>query len=295
MLPDLISLALFVKAVKLGSLSKAAQESHLSLSAASRRVALLEQHFAVNLLERNPKGVQPTLAGHALVRHATEILRQSALLHAEISDYANGAIGRVRLQANISAMSQQLPDQVASFSAAYPNIKLEIHEARSRDIIQAVYDGNADVGVVTSLVPLKTLHYELYCSDPLCAIVSNNNSSISDQVSFTELLAYDIVGLDNTATITRELHEVAQQAGIPLRLRLQVQSFEAVCRLVAAGLGVGVLPAGSVTPFLQVMPLRRIDLTDAWANRKMYVVMRNEQQAGPAQTLFEHLLPKPAH
>lgn len=292
MFPDLISLSLFLKAIKYQSLSRAAKDSHISLSAASRRIALLEHHFRVALLLRTPAGVQVTAAGVTLARHAQQLLRHAALMDSEMSDYAKGAIGRIRLQANISAMSQALPDQLATFSSAYPDIKLEIREARSRDIIQAVTDGQADVGVVTSKTIVEGLQYAFYSHDHLCAIVPSKHPIRAKQVGFADLLDYDIVGLDDSAAISRTLIQAAAQEDRPLRLRLQVQSFEAVCRLVAAGLGIGILPTGAVQPFLRVMNLRFIELSDSWATREMYLCMKTEQRKGPSMKLFEHLSPR---
>lgn len=290
MFPDLISLSLFLKAIKHQSLSRAAKESHISLSAASRRMALLEHHFGVTLLVRAPAGVHATAAGATLARHAQELLRHTAVMDSEMSDYAKGAIGRVRLQANISAMSQALPDQLAVFSRRYPDIKLDIREARSRDIIQAVVDGQADVGVVTSKTTVEGLDYAFYCHDRLCAIVPSLHPIQAKRIRFADLLDDDIVGLDDTAAISRTLMEAAAQENRSLRLRLQVQSFEAVCRLVAAGLGIAVLPVGAVQPFLHGMPLRFIELSDSWATREMFLCMKTEQGKGPALKLFEHLL-----
>lgn len=287
--PDLASLALFLKAIKLRSLSRAAQESHLSLSAASRRIAQLEQQYGVSLLDRSPQGVTPTTAGQALERYAVDLLQQSASLHAEMTDYAQGSLGRVRLHANISAMSQHLPDHLARFSANFPRIKLQIHEARSQDIVHAVYTGCADIGVVTVTTPLEGLQYTLYDHDPLCAIVPMNSPITQSSVRFKDLLPFDIVALDDTAAITQAQILAAAQENLPLKVRQQVQSFEAVCRLVAAGLGVAVLPRGVVQASLSAMAIRRIDIDDAWARRSNYLCIRTGTVSAPVQALYRYL------
>lgn len=287
--PDLASLALFLKAIKLRSLSRAAQESHLSLSAASRRIAQLEQQYGVPLLDRSPQGVSPTTAGKALERYAVDLLQQSASLHAEMTDYAQGSLGRVRLHANISAMSQHLPDHLARFSASFPRIKLQIHEARSQDIVHAVYKGSADIGVVTVTTPLEGLEYTLYDHDPLCAIVPADSPITQPSVRFKDLLPFDIVALDDTAAITQTQILAAAQENLPLKVRQQVQSFEAVCRLVAAGLGVAVLPLGAVQASLSTMAIRCIDIEDAWARRSNYLCIRTGTVSAPVQALYRYL------
>lgn len=288
MLPDLHSLSLFVKAARYGSLSEAARLSHTSLSAASRRIAQLEADYGVSLFERTPQGVRLTAAGVTLLHHANQLMHQAATLRADLHDYTQGAVGLVRLGANISAISQALPDQLNAFTTAHPAIKLAIHEARSRAIVHAVSEASTDVGIVTGPTTAPGLDFAPYRTDPLCAIVPSPWAIAGSAVHFEQLLSYDLVGLDDTAAITARLYQVAEHTGLPLRLRVQVQSFEAVCRLVAAGLGVAVLPAGALAPFLRSMPIRRIDLLDAWTQRMMHVCIRSEA-SGPVRTLFDYL------
>jgi len=290
LLPDLTSLALFLRAVKLHSLSRAAEESHLSVSAASRRLSLLEHHFRVTLLDRTPGGVVPTAAGEALVQYAISLSKTVDAMHADLSDYANGAIGRVRLHANTSAMAQALPAQLAQWSQLHPQIKLDIRELRSRAIIQAVREGLCDVGVVTAWEAADDLRFESYCADRLCLIVPQAHPLRSRSVRFADVIDQDFVGLDNSSAISQTLADAAQALGAPLRLRVQVQSFEAVCRLIGAGQGIGVLPAGAVQAFRHDMALRFIDLDDEWADRRMYVCVRAGPIPSASARLVDHLV-----
>lgn len=286
---DLTSLGLFARAVEMGSLSKAAQQSHMSLSAASRRIALLEHHFRVSLLNRTPAGVEPTPAGEALARHATDLLLQVDSIYAELSDYAKGAVGRVRVLANTSAMSQDLPERLHDFSQRYPSIKLHISELRSSSILQAVRDGRADVGIVTSPPVAEDLSFATYCIDQLGVVVPEDHPLESEEIDFASLLDYDIVGLDDKAEISKLLVRVAALTGKPIRFRVQVQSFEGMCRLIEAGQGIGILPVGAVRVFRTAMALRIIRLTDEWADRRMSICIRKGAASLPARTLFEFL------
>jgi DNA-binding transcriptional LysR family regulator len=288
MLPDLDSLDLFLRAVKRASLSKAAAECHLSLSAASRRMTLLEHHFGAALLDRQPSGVTPTAAGEALARHAQALLRDVDVMQADLSDYARGTVGRVRLYANISAMSQDLPEKVARWTVQHPSIKLDIQEARSRDILEAVRRGQADIGVVTA-APVPDLQFWPCGQDHLCVIVPARHALRGPRVRLAELLDHDFVGLDDSAQITQTMKQAAEAAGKFLRLRVQVQSFEALCRLVAAGQGIGVMPEGSVDAFRQVLKLRLIELDEAWARREMWLCARKGQLSAPVARVVAHL------
>lgn len=275
MLPDLISIALFLRAVETHSLSKAAEQSHLALAAASRRIALLEHRYRVSLLYRSSKGVTPTPAGVALAAHARRMIEEVDRLRATMADYATGIKGHLRIKANTSAITQYLPQDLARFSAEYPDVKMELEECRSVEIVQALREGRADIGIVMDGIDLAGLASFPYRKDRLVAVVPRGHELRARKVPFAQILKYDLVGLDGTAAMMRLLGSAAAEAQQPMRLRIQVKSFEAVCKLVQAGMGIGVLPEVAARDFAPVMGLRLIAFADAWADRTMYVCVRD--------------------
>jgi DNA-binding transcriptional LysR family regulator len=286
---DLTSFALFVRAVETGSLSRAAQQSHMSLSTASRRIALLEHHFRVALLSRSSTGVAATPAGEALARHATDLLVRTDAINSEMAEYARGAVGSVRVYATISAIAQQLPDQLRAFSQMYRDIGLHISELRSADIVQALRDGRADIGVVTTQSVGDGIRLAPYCSDRISVLVPRDHAIRGPSIDFASLLEHDLVALDDKSEITRSLMREAAALGRAIRFRVQVQSFEAMCRLIASGQGIGILPEGAIDVFLEPMQLRFVRLADPWAERMMSVAMRAGAAPLPTQKLFDFL------
>ena len=275
MLPDLVSLALFLRAVETSSLSKAAEQSHLALAAASRRIALLEHRYRVPLLYRSSRGVTPTPAGVALASHARRMMEEVDRLRAAMADYGKGVKGHLRIQANTSAITQYLPQDLAKFCAQYPDVKLELEECRSVEIVQAVREGRADIGIVMDGGDLSGLASFPYRNDRLVAVAPRGHELRARKAAFAQLLKYDVVGLDGSAAMMRLLGKAATEAAQPLRLRIQVKSFEAVCKLVQAGMGIGVLPEVAARDFAPIMGLRLITLTDEWADRMMRVCVRD--------------------
>ena len=293
MLPDLVSLALFIRAVETKSLSKAAEQSHLALAAASRRVTLLEHRYRVQLLYRSSRGVEPTPAGLALAAHARLMIEQAEKLQADLADYAKGVRGHLRIKANTSAITQYLPKDLARFALDYPDLKLELEECRSVTVVQALREGSADIGVVMDGIDLDGLVSFPYKRDQLVAVVPRGHELRVRKAPFVQMLKYDLVGLDSSAAMMRLLGKAALQAEQPLRLRMQVMSFEAVCKLVQAGLGIGVLPEVAAQAFVPLMGLRLIRFTDEWANRGMYVCVRDfESLPTIGRKLVEHLVGK---
>jgi len=295
MRPDLASLALFIRVAETKSLTKGAKANHIALAAASRRIAQLEDQLGVELLYRSAKGVDVTPAGQALLFHARQMLSKVDEMRAEISDYSRGVKGMVRIQANASALAQYLPDDLASFAHAHPGIKLAIGEERSVAIVNALLSGTADVGIVMEGADTAGIHVFPYRADVLCAVVPRKHPQRARKLAFSKLLDQDFVGLESNTVISQLLLAHARREDKPLRLRVQVKSFDVVAKLVQAGLGVGVLPEAAARSFAGPMGLRLIGLTDAWARREMFVAVRQiDAVPAPARLLVEHLRLKEA-
>jgi len=290
MRPDPTSLALFVRIAETKSITKAAHACHIALAAASRRVTQLEDQFNVQLLYRTARGVELTPPGTALLQHARILMSQLDEMRAEITDYSKGAKGTVRIQANASALAQYLPDDLATFAAAHPAIKMSLSEERSGAIVQAIQSGAADVGIVMEGAEAPGLELLAYRTDTLCAVVPKKHPVRARSVAFADLLGHDFVGLESNTVISQIMLDQASRAGKPLKLRVQVKSFDVVAKMIQAGLGIGILPDAAARAFAAPMGLRLVKLTDPWATRKMYVCVRGKASLpAPAKLLVEHL------
>ena len=293
MRPDLVSLALFVRVADLRSITRAAEASHIALAAASRRITQLEDQLGVQLLFRTARGVELTPAGNTLVAHAREMLAKVDEMRAEIADYSRGVKGLVRVYANASALAQYLPDDLATFAAKHPAIKVSLAEERSVAIADAVHAGIADVGIVMEGAEAEGLQRFQYRTDTLCAVLPRKHPVKAKRLEFAQLLDYDFVGLESNTVISQLMLHEAARAARPLRLRVQVKSFDVVARLVQAGLGIGVLPEAAAAAFAKHMGLRLAALTDAWATRRMFVAVKDYSRlSAPAVQLVQHLAGK---
>jgi DNA-binding transcriptional LysR family regulator len=288
--PDLASLALFIRIAETKSITKAAQATHIALAAASRRVTQLEEQYGVQLLFRTARGVELTPAGTALLAHAHRLLGQADDLRAELSDYTKGGKGLVRIHANASALAQHLPEDLASFCAAHPAVKVAVEEHRSGAIVLALRSGSADIGVVMEGASIDGLQSFDYRTDTLVAVLPRNHALRGKQVAFSRLLAYDFVGLESDTVISRLMAAAAVAEGKPLRLRMQLKGFDVVARMIQAGLGIGLLPEVVARNFSRSMKLRIVPLTDAWAKRRMWICVKDYAALpASARQLVDHL------
>jgi len=289
---DLFSLSLFTLVVRTGSISKGAELSHLAVGAASKRIYDLEAALGAELLERHSRGVTLTLAGQALHRHAQRILSDVDHLAADLSDHAAGIVGAVSLWANTSAITQFLPREIASFVAANAGIRIELEERNSSEIVLAVLDGRADFGIFADRTPTLGLQTVSYRHDRLVLVVPPGHALADrESIRFDEALEFDFVSLSRDTSLAQRLQRETEALGKRLKLHIRVRSFDAMCQMVAAGLGVALLPDAAIAPHLRSMGLRKIDVTDDWVQRELLIGARDlTALPRPTRLLLDHLV-----
>jgi DNA-binding transcriptional LysR family regulator len=291
MLPDIDSLALFVRAAELRSLTKAADASHIGLAAASRRIALLEHRFKTPLLERSPRGVDLTPAGAALLVHAKALLMVLNQMQSEMHDHATGRRGALRVLANTSAMTEFLPADLAEYARANPDVRLVVEERWSAEIVKAVQSAEADIGIIVEGQRIDGLDVFDYRSDHLAVVMpALHPLAAAESLRFVDVLDHDIVALESGSAMMRLLAEQAVVAEKTLQLRIQVRSFEAVCRMVQSGMGLGLLPHLAARELGKGMDLVVRRLPEEWAERRMLICVRRERPPrSPLEGLLQHL------
>jgi len=289
---DLVSLSLFALIVRSGSISKGAELAHLAIGAASKRIADLESTIGAELFERHSRGITLTAAGEALTLHAQRILNDVDLMTADMSDYAAGVVGVVRLWANTSAVTQFLPSDIAAFNSSNPGIRIELEEQDSEQVALAVVDGVADFGIMADQMPTLGLQTMLYRHDHLVLVVPGGHPlTRREPVAFVDALEFDFVSLSRNTSLAKRLQAATAFSGGQLKLRIQVRSFDAMCLMVAAGLGIAVLPDAAADPHLRSMGLHKIGLSEDWAHRELLICARDlKALRKPARLLVDHLV-----
>ncbi len=273
---DLVSLSLFHLVARTGSISQAAGLAALAVGAASKRITDLEAAFGVPLLERHSRGVRLTPAGEALHGHVLRLLAEVDQMDADLSDHAKGLIGVVRLWANTSAVTQFLPQDLARLNAQQPGLRIELNEADSRDVVLAVLDGRADLGIFADRTPPLGLQTVTYRTDRLVLVVpAGHPLARRRKLAFVDAVDFDFVSLTQSTSLAQRLALESGQLGKPLRIRIQVRSFDAMCQMVAAGLGIAVLPAAAAQPLAKALGLRTLQIEDDWVERTLLLAARD--------------------
>lgn len=288
---DPVSLRLFVAVMEESTIAAAAAREHLAASAVSRRLADLEAALQVDLLTRSNRGTEPTAAAFALLHLARGVLNDLDGIASQMREYASGVRGHVRVVANISAITQFLPGELQRFLAQHPQVDVRLQEQISTAIARSVADNAADVGILNDGSYGERVTLLPYRSDELVLVTpAGHPLARRKAVTMAEALAFDFVGAHPGSAINNQLTRVAADAGLPLKLRIQVTSFDALCLMVAAGLGIGVMPRGSAALYQGALAIRVITLKEPWAQRRLALCVRaDESLSSVARLLVDHL------
>ena len=248
----------------------------------------MEQSFHTALLVRRSKGVELTPAGQALLARSRGILNQASQLNDELAEFASGVRGHVRVFANISSIVEFLPAVLAEFLAQHKEIHVHLEEHVSSVVAQAVAEGIADLGIVSDVSSFEGLQLLPFRRDELVLVMPPQHPLVrnSKSLKFSKVLEYDFIGLHGNSALHYLLLREAAAIGRPLKLRIQVTSFDAVCAMSAAGLGVGIVPRAAATPYTQSLGLVSVPLKEEWAHRQLYVCIRSKQSLSAAARQF---------
>ncbi|MCV2368758.1 LysR family transcriptional regulator [Roseateles oligotrophus] len=291
---DLTSLNLVLAIEQTRSITRGAQQEHLALAAASKRVSDLEARLGVQLFERRSRGVEPTEACRALVRHIRSLHASLHALESEVVEFARGIKGHLRIAANSGAIAECLPPDLAAFSQAHSQIRISLEDLTSAEVQAAVAEGRADVGVFTSPLLDNRLQVWPYRSSRLGVLIPKRHALAGRaSVSFKDLLDFDLVGLHAGASAQQLMREQALLLGRTLNARLAVRGFDAIAQLVEAGLGVAVLPAVPAERFSRVFEVSLLRLDEPWAEREYCLgVAAQERLPAVVQHFVEALCPQ---
>jgi len=288
---DLTDLALFRDVVEAGSITHGAERSHLALAAASTRIRNMEEAVGASLLIRKRQGVVPTPAGRTLLQHARAMLTQAERLKEDLGAYAGGAAGQIHFLSNTNAMTEFLPEALSSFLATHPHVSVDLEERLSDEIVGLIAEGGADIGIVAGTVDTGLLQTFPFHNDRFVLVVASDHPlAEKEKVVFADVLDRDFVGLDRASALQRFLAAKATLAGKQIKLRVQLRSFDAVCRLVECHVGIGVVPETTAVRSVRSMAIKIVPLTDPWAARDLKICVRDVKGLPPyARQLVEHL------
>ena len=293
---DLVSVRLAVDCAQTGSLTAAARASNLALAAASRRLRELESALGDALFERHARGLLPTPAGRLFVRHGLSLLQTMEQIAGDLSDLRQGVARHIRLCASSAAISQFLPPLLAKYAALQPQVRVDLEEQVSQAVVTTLLEARTDVAIFVEGPDTAGLSTRLFRSDELVLVMPARHRLAGSKkpLAFADTLDEEWISITTGAAVLQKQREAALAAGRPFKLRTQLRSFDAVCHMVASGLGITILPKGACMPLLTGMKLAWRPLTDSWAQRRILLATASGQNDAGITALADFLT-APSH
>jgi DNA-binding transcriptional LysR family regulator len=288
---DLVDLQLFIAVADARSITAGALRVHLALASASARIKGLEAALGIELLKRGRRGVELTAAGESLLDHARIVIHDVEAMRGDLAAYASGAKTSVHLLANTSGLSEHLPRALAAFLREHPESSVDVEERESTDIAAAISSGAADLGFAAEHALPDNMERFLFSEDRLM-LVSPRRGDLAGRraLDFAELAGRDFVGLTNSTALQIHIAKHAARLGMRLRFRARLRDFDAICQMVAADVGIAVVPEAAAKRCAGAMPIAMIRIRDAFANRRLAICARSfKNLPRPAKQLVEHL------
>lgn len=287
---DLTDLRLFLAVVDAGSITHGATEVGLSLPAASERLRDMEATGEVILLNRGRRGIVPTEAGEMLAHHARTILHQMAQMRGDIGQYAKGLRASVRIFANTAAITEFLPERLAPWMAAHPQVDVDLKERESGEIARSISAGFGEIGVLSSAVETGSLTMRPFAIDRLVVVASKEHPLTGNrEVRLADLLGDQFIGMADGA-LQDHIEGQASRLGTKMKMRVRLRSFQGICRMAGVAAGVGIIPESAAKRYQRTTQIALIRLQDEWATRRLFLCVSDESELSPpARALFDHL------
>jgi len=293
---DLRDLSLFCLIAETSSLTRAAERGHLSLPAVSARIKDIESQAGGRLLYRTPRGVVLTQAGQSLLQHARTILNQIKHMKSDLQRYGEGVQGSIRIFANATAVTEFIPEVLVTFLAAHPKIDVDLQERPTAEIIRGVFDGMTDLGITSGPIAADGLDMHSFKDRLVLAVSLGHPLASASAVRFADVIAHNYIGLHEGSTLQQLINQLVQHTRRRLRVRAQVSSFESVCRMVEAGVGVGIVSESAALRHRRTMKILVKQLDEDWALCERYVLSRHgETLPSYTQALIDSIMNHPEH
>lgn len=295
---EFLSLKLFVTVCEQGSMARAADIEHIAASAISKRISDLEKMINAPLFYRRPKGLEPTPAARSLLHHARVVLRDLHEMEMDLVDHGKGARGQVRIYSSVSPLIQHLPRDLADFLRINPSIRIDLKEAISQDIVRAVVENAADIGIFGGSLPVEGLQVLPYRTERLVALVPSGHvlaRANAKALRFAEIAQHEMIGPKIGSFLDSLVMLAAAELPYPLQIRVRLNGFESAAGMVEAGLGIALVPEGHAERFIATRPVTAVAVDEPWAERHWKLCTREYGVLpAPAQLLLRHLGGRPA-
>ncbi|MBS0915066.1 LysR substrate-binding domain-containing protein [Providencia rettgeri] len=275
---DITDLKLCVNVANAGSITHGAKLTYLTLQSASERIRGLENELNVDIFVRSVKGVSLSNAGHTFIEHAKTILQQIEVMQDELQQYSRHLRGHINILCNTSAQMEFLPARVSAYLRQHPAMSVSVKEMPSTNIVTAIRNKIADIGVIADSTDLTGLDIRPFSSDELIVFVHKDSLWANrENVPFSDIIDAEFIGLMEDNPLQKHIDNNAKQQGRRLNYRVRMPTLDAVMQGVNDSIGIAIIPKQAAQRS-QLSASKIVQLTEIWACRKLVICARDFNQ-----------------
>jgi DNA-binding transcriptional LysR family regulator len=253
----------FVTVATFGGFRKAAEVLAVSQPAVSARIKALEESLGVRLFERGREGLALSEAGRALRPHAEQVLRAVTVARQAVQESGGGTGGALQIAAALSICTYLLPGVLKRFQAAHPKVAITVRAGHSKQVLEMVLGGEAEIGLARSLhhPAVETLSLR---DDPLILVADRGHLPTPARRARLDAVAeWPLVFFDRGSSDWTLTHGLFRRAGLVPNVAIEVETIEAAKRMVERGLGLAFLPRIAVAREIRQGRLVGVEITNA--------------------------------
>lgn len=285
---DFVSLKTFLVVADTENIREASEQLHLSISAVSRRITELEEDFGQPFFKRHSRGLEITPAGRLFADRVRETFASLKSLRDEMDRLKTGDVGRIAISSNGSALVNGLTRHMSLFLEEFPNVDIDLYERLTPNVFDDIRKGIADIGFIAHTLTIpEGLQTRSYLEDRLVLAVPRGHDLFNcTEVSFKRLLNYQVIGIDESSSLTRLVREVGALTNEHFSYRYMASTNEIARNLVANSLGVAIMPEAFVKPYQQLLDIAAVPIAEDWASRKISMVYRDPEKFSATAEVF---------
>ncbi|MGO8750070.1 MAG: LysR family transcriptional regulator [Thermoguttaceae bacterium] len=285
------TLRIFCDVVQHQSFSRGAAANGVSQSAATQSVHRMEQHFGIQLVDRNKRPFVLTPEGQACYEGFREVLELYDAVETRVRSLRKEITGMVRVAAIYSVGLHDMSRCMQDFMRRYPKAKVRLEYLRPNDVVEAVLNSEVDLGIVSfptaspelSVLPLRSERMVLVCPP-------DHRLATRDAVTAEHLQDEDFVAFDRELPIRKEIDRYLRQRSVSVRVAMEFDNIETIKQAVEIGAGVSILPEPTVRMEAQTGRLAALRLIAPQLKRPLGIIHRQRKVFTPTATKFIELL-----
>lgn len=302
----------FVQVVERGTLSEAAASLHLTQPTVTRQLQQLERECGTALFDRSGRRMVLNRPGQRVYQTARQVLALEQRLLDELREFADPDVGTIYIAAGLTPSIYLLPPVLAAYRNAHPKVQFQVQSGSSREVLDLLYSGTVDMGVVTTAEADGDLTLTPLMLDRLLLVAAPHHPLIADgsqrtglnefstsppevraqvltqrrshvrEVRFAELSAWPMVLMRPESGLRAIVESLAGSSGAKLQIAMETDSLESLNRLVQTGVGLSVLPQSAVSDDLTAGRIVEVKVQDVELGSRTITLAARTGAALPA-------------